>query len=61
MRSAGLERRRPRNRVYLRARFYALWERLGAKGDPEQVFDDLIRQIQSIAQGQVVRVKDPEL
>jgi predicted metal-dependent HD superfamily phosphohydrolase len=26
----------------LKARFYALWERLGARGDPEMVFDDLI-------------------
>jgi predicted metal-dependent HD superfamily phosphohydrolase len=30
------------NYVDLRARFYALWERLEAKGDPEKVFDDLI-------------------
>ena len=26
----------------LRARFHSLWERLGAKGDPAPVFDDLI-------------------
>ena len=30
------------NDVDLSARFYALWERLGAKGDPAPVFDDLI-------------------
>jgi predicted metal-dependent HD superfamily phosphohydrolase len=26
----------------LRTRFYALWERLGARGDPEEVVDDLL-------------------
>jgi predicted metal-dependent HD superfamily phosphohydrolase len=36
------QRSRPRNVVYLRARFHELWERLGARGDVESVFDDLV-------------------